>query len=38
MKMIEIRKELVVGEVRCLNHSPDMSRRIYDLNQKRTNW
>ncbi|TVR14550.1 MAG: hypothetical protein EA401_04280 [Planctomycetota bacterium] len=30
LKVIEIRKEVVVGEVRCLNWSPEISRRIYE--------
>ena len=30
MKVIEVRKSVVVGEVRCLNWSPEMSRKIYD--------
>ena len=29
LKVREVRKELLVGEVRCLHHSPDMSRRIW---------
>ncbi len=29
MKMREMRKELVVGEVRCLHWSAEMSRKIY---------
>lgn len=29
MKIVEVRKELLVGEVRCLNWAPDMSRKIY---------
>ena len=29
MKVVEVRKELVVGEVRALNHSPEVSRKIY---------
>ncbi|MCK6491471.1 MAG: hypothetical protein L6R48_24745 [Planctomycetes bacterium] len=29
LKIVEIRKEVVVGEVRCLNWSADMTRRIY---------
>jgi len=30
LKLVEVRKELVVGEVRCLHWSPDMSRRIFE--------
>lgn len=30
LKIIEVRKEVLVGEVRCLNWSPDMNRKIYD--------
>lgn len=30
MKVVEVRKEVLVGEVRCLNWSPDMGRRIYE--------
>ncbi len=29
MKLMELRKELLVGEVRCLNWSAEMSRQIY---------
>jgi hypothetical protein len=29
LKLLEIRGELVVGEVRCLNWSPEMGRKIY---------
>lgn len=29
LKITEVRKELLVGEVRCLNWSPEMSRKIY---------
>lgn len=29
LKIVEVRTELLVGEVRCLNWSPDMSRTIY---------
>ncbi len=29
MKFIELRKEVLVGEVRCLHWSPEMSRKIY---------
>jgi hypothetical protein len=29
MKLVEFRKEVVVGEVRCLHWSPEMSRKIY---------
>lgn len=29
LKVVEVRKSVVVGEVRCLNWSPDMARRIY---------
>lgn len=30
MKLMELRKELLVGEVRCLNWSAEMSRKIYE--------
>lgn len=29
MKFMELRKELLIGEVRCLNWSAEMSRKIY---------
>lgn len=29
MKLVEFRKEVLVGEVRCLHWSPEMSRKIY---------
>jgi hypothetical protein len=29
LKLVEIRKEVVVGEVRCLHWSPDQARKIY---------
>ncbi len=29
LKIIEVRKEVLVGEVRCLNWSPEMGREIY---------
>lgn len=29
MKLMEVRKELVVGEVRCLHWSAEMSRKVY---------
>lgn len=29
LKIIEVRKEVLVGEVRCLNWSPEISRKIY---------
>lgn len=29
LKIVEVRKELLVGEVRCLNWSPEISRQIY---------
>jgi hypothetical protein len=29
LKLMELRKEVVVGEVRCLHWSPDMSRKIW---------
>jgi len=29
LKIVEIRKEVVLGEVRCLNWSPEMSSKIY---------
>lgn len=30
LKIVEVRKEVLVGEVRCLNWSPDMGRKIYE--------
>lgn len=30
LKIKEVRKEVVVGEVRCLNWSPEISRKIYE--------
>jgi hypothetical protein len=30
LKVVEVRKSVLVGEVRCLNWSPEMSRKIYD--------
>ena len=30
LKVVEVRKDIVVGEVRCLNWSPEISRRIYE--------
>lgn len=36
LKIIEVRKEVLVGEVRCLNWSPEMGRNIYEsFNQSR---
>jgi hypothetical protein len=29
LKVVEVRKEVVVGEVRCLHWSPEMSRKIW---------
>lgn len=29
MKLMEVRKEVIVGEVRCLHWSAEMSRKIY---------
>lgn len=29
LKLIELRKEVVVGEVKCLHWSPDQARKIY---------
>ena len=31
LKIVEVRKEMVVGEVRCLHWSPEMSRKIVVL-------
>ncbi|MBA3686025.1 MAG: hypothetical protein H0W72_12420 [Planctomycetes bacterium] len=33
LKIVEMRKELVVGEVRCLHWAPDMSRKIWQSYQ-----
>ncbi len=30
LKIVEVRKEVLVGEVRCLNWSPEMGRQIYE--------
>jgi hypothetical protein len=30
LKVTEVRKSVVVGEVRCLNWSPEISRKIYE--------
>ncbi|MEK7414092.1 MAG: hypothetical protein AAB263_12330 [Planctomycetota bacterium] len=38
LKIVEIRKEVVVGEVRCLNWSPDMTRKIYQLAKTGPEW
>ncbi|MFH1377161.1 MAG: hypothetical protein ABIH86_00215 [Planctomycetota bacterium] len=35
LKLTEIRDELAVGEVRVLNWSPDVTRRIYDSGEHR---
>lgn len=29
LKMVEVRTQVLVGEVRCLNWSPDIARKIY---------
>ena len=29
LKIVEMRKEIIVGEVRCLHWSPEMSRKIW---------
>ncbi len=29
LKVVEVRKEVVIGEVRCLHWSPEMSRKIW---------
>lgn len=38
LKIVEVRKEVVVGEVRCLNWSPDMARKIYQLAKNGPEW
>lgn len=38
LKIVEVRKEVVVGEVRCLNWSPDMARKIYQLAKSGPEW
>lgn len=38
LKIVEVRKEVVVGEVRCLNWSPDMTRKIYQLAKSGPEW
>lgn len=35
MKLVEIRKEIVIGEVRCLHWSAEMSRKIYQSSVKK---
>jgi hypothetical protein len=35
MKLVEIRKEIIVGEVRCLHWSAEMSRKIYQGSVKK---
>jgi hypothetical protein len=35
MKLVEIRKEIVIGEVRCLHWSAEMSRKIYQGSMKK---
>jgi hypothetical protein len=35
MKLVEFRKEVLVGEVRCLHWSPEMSRKIYQSSVKK---
>ncbi len=35
MKLVEIRKEIIIGEVRCLHWSPEMSRKIYQSSVKK---
>ncbi len=30
LKVVEVRKHLLIGEVRCLNWSPDFSRKVYE--------
>ena len=34
-KFVEMRKEIIVGEVRCLHWSPEMSRKIYQGSVKK---
>ena len=34
LKFMELRKELLVGEVRCLHWSPEMSRKIWQQYRK----
>lgn len=33
LKLVEVRKEVVVGEVRCLHWAPEMSRKIWQSYQ-----
>lgn len=35
MKLVEIRKEIIIGEVRCLHWSAEMSRKIYQGSMKK---
>jgi hypothetical protein len=34
-KLVEMRKEVIIGEVRCLHWSPEMSRKIYQGSVKK---
>ena len=34
-KLVEMRKEVIIGEVRCLHWSPEMSRKIYQGTMKK---
>ena len=38
LKIMEVRKEVLVGEVRCLNWSPEMTRKIYQLAKGGPEW
>ncbi|MCS6970695.1 MAG: hypothetical protein RMM29_01060 [Planctomycetota bacterium] len=38
LKIMEVRKEVLVGEVRCLNWSPEMTRKIYELAKDGAEW
>ncbi len=35
MKLVEIRKEIIIGEVRCLHWSAEISRKIYQGSLKK---
>lgn len=38
LKIMEVRKEVLVGEVRCLHWSPEMTRKIYQLLKDGPEW
>jgi hypothetical protein len=38
LKLVEMRKEVIVGEVRCLHWSAEMSRKIWQSYDKQAGW